>query len=336
MRCAIVIHPNNIEQIRQVYPWLKRVPAKMALRFLHFLPPADAGAIETAGGLTVHVLCCPLLPHYFSCYAPEYLWQKIRACLLKAERMGALVVGLDGMTASFLDEGFAKDKPVKAVLTTGLRIRTGALMEEIRLTALRQGISWPKAEILLAGAAGQEGKTWAVMLAKESGALTLLRSEVGRNPEFAHKIIYEMGLALRVTEDLKTAMEKADIVFLHRLLPDKSIELSWFKKGALVCSIIPNRGWADLLMKRSDITYIDNPGITPPPGITWPGGLVSSENVSAALAETICLTLEKCDEFFGPGREITIIQIQAMTKLAAKYGFGLGKAVLPSVQNLDK
>lgn len=335
MRFAVIIHPRHIDQVHSAYPVLKRLPVGLVARVLPYLPPVKTGEVLMREGSSGDIITCPLLPSHFQYLTQKFLTQKIASCIRKAEKQGAQIVGLEGLTASFLDEGQVQINTIKATLTTGLRLRTHALLENARLVAKRLGIQLAQAEVVLVGAYGQEGETWTNLLARESRTLTLLQTEAGRELEFASKIIYETGLALKVTANSQTALAKADVVFFHHLNLGASLEGAWFKPGSLVCSIIPGMGCGDLLRSRKDVVYLEDLVLEVPSEIAWSGNLDFSAGVSVTVAEIIIMVLEKDSELFCPRREITIKQVQNMTSMARKYGFRVGSGAKNAATESD-
>lgn len=321
MQFAVITHPREKKQVRSAYPFLKRFPEGLVARLLPYLPPVKIGEITTREGSAGDVIICPLLPHHFEHLAHKYLQQKINTCLKKAEKQGARVVGLEGLAASFLDGSQLQVNPIKASLTTGLRLRTQALFESVQLAARKIGIRWSQAEVVLVGPLGREGETWITLLARECRALTLLQTETGRGLEFVNKIMYETGLALKVTANRQLALAKADIVFIHHLDPAVAIDCTWFKPGSVVCSIIAEKDWGDKLYARNDVVYVADTKLIAPPGIAWTVDSKFLAGVSPLLAETIIMAFEQDNEWFCPGREITIRQVEDMARLAHKHGF---------------
>jgi len=321
MRFAVIIHPHHITQVRSAYPFSKRIPESLLTRFLPYLPPVKVGTITTGAGSIGDMFICPLLPYHFEHLAKEYLQQKINTCLKKAEKQGAQIVGLEGLAASFLDEADIEVNPIKASLTTGLRLRTHSLLEYVQLAAKKKGILWSRAEVALVGAFGQEGETWITLLARECRTLTLLQANTGRELEFANRIMYETGLALKVTANAELALSRADIVFIHHPDPTISLNCAWFKPSALVCSIISGKGWEDSFCKRKDIVYIEETKLVAPPGLVWNVDSTLLTGVSPLLAETIIMANEQENEWFCSGRGINIRQVENMAKLAQRYGF---------------
>ena len=321
MRFAVITHPHEKKQVRSAYPFLKQLPEGLVARLLPYLPAVKIGEITTPEGSTGVVILCPLLPHHFKHLAKKFLQEKIYTCLKKAEKQGAQVVGLEGLVATFLDGSLLQVNPIKASLTTGLRVRTQALLENVQLIARKKGIRWPQVEVVILGPLGQEGETWITLLARECKRLTLLQTGTKRELEFVNKIIYETGLALKVTANKQLALANADIVFIHHLDPAAAIDCTWFKPGSVVCSILPGKGWGDRLCGRSDVTYIDDTKLIKPAGIAWTVAPEFLTGISPLLAETIVMAYERDNEWFCPGREITIRQVENMAKLAHEHGF---------------
>jgi len=323
MRFALVVHPQNLEQLKKYYPLVRRVPAGLLAPFAPYLPPARIGMITMAQGAQGEVIACPLLPGHFNSLGEKYLGQKILYCLKKAESLGAQVVGLADSTALFWERGCLPAPPGKALITTGLRLRTQAIYRKARLTANALRISWAQAEIVLVGPAGMEGETWIEMLAKDAKGLTLLRPRLSKGQSLVGRIMYETGLAIKITVDGQKALSRADIVFLHE--PEATIGLKedWFKPGALICRISPGSYWHpgnDIPKSRKDLVWLDSVVLPVPPGTAWSGAVDLSWGLSPVLAETMLIAGEDLNEWFGPGREITIKQVAETARLAGKYG----------------
>ncbi len=323
MQFAVLVHPRDMEQARCFYPWLRRVPDSVIARFLPCLPLLTIGNINVQPGIKGAIIACPLLMLHFEQLAPDFIWRKIIAGIKKAGKRGAIAVGLEGRTACLTEAGAMEDDFPGLAISIGARIRIHALINGARSTAAELGLRWNRTEIVLAGALGQEGRIWAQILAAQAGTLTLLHTEAGKDQRFISKIVYETGLAPKISTDFQQTLGRADIVFFHHLKPENKKIFRFFKPGALVVSIIPENGWQDIQNYRKDIKYLENLLFEPLPTITWSGYGDFTKGFSAAIVETILIILEKSQEFFCPGQEITINQVKLTEELMSKYGFRL-------------
>lgn len=323
MQFAILDHPNNLEQIRVTYRWLQKIPDNMLTRFLPYLPPVDAKMMTTNDGSLGRVVICPLLPEHFESLALGVINRKINSCIKRSEKSGAQVIGLEGLLGFCFEEGLLELKQHNVWLTAGRILRTIALLNKARITVERSGGSWANSNIVLAGALGQEGETWIRLLAEEVKTLTLLQTNAGWDKGFANRIVYETGLALKVSTDHKRVLGQGDVIFFHHLRPEDIGSSHTFKPGALVCSILPYSGWREALKDRGDIRFLDNPLYKPTVTNSHSDSYPNPWGYSTTIVETLILGWEQIDELICISKDITIKQVKLMSRLVDKYGFQL-------------
>lgn len=325
MKFAVLYHPEDISQVRLVYPLLEKVPDNMLRRFLPYLPPCSAGFFQNKANEYIgRAIICPLLPEHFIVLSSQVISQKINSCLKKAEKTKAQVIGLEGLIASYYEGGLLELKQEKLQLTTGLLLNTAAFLNKARRKAEQLGLDWAQNQIVLAGALGQEGETWIKLLAQEASSLVLTYTDAGWDKSFVSRIIYETGLAVKTTTNCGRALSQADIIFFHHLRPEDIKEAYQLKPGALVCSILPYSGWREKLQGRSDITYIEAPAYKSPASLIFTSKAPDYPDRFTSLAETLVLFWEQRAELNFPelkysGRDITNKQIELALSLAKKY-----------------
>lgn len=210
-------------------------------------------------------------------------------------------------------------------VTSGNSYTVATAMEGTKKAAELMGINLAQAETAVIGATGSIGAVCARMMAKETKYLTLVARSDDKLDKLAAKILDETGLAVKVTRDVKQAVRRADVIITVTSAGGTVIEPEDLKPGAVVCDVARPRDVskkvADL---RDDVLVIEGGVVEVPGDVNFNFNFGFPPKTSyACMAETMILTLEGRFENFTLGRDLTLEQVEEITRLARKHGFKL-------------
>lgn len=326
---SFILHPLTLQDYIRKYPATGYFPEFVLNGFARLLPPFKVSEIKGVYSSLAQVegefICCPLTSNQLLQLPPEVSITKIINAVKLAERNGAKLVGLGALTAVVGDGGVTVAKEAGIPVTTGNSYTVFTALEGIKEAARLMEIAMDRANVVILGATGSIGSVCARILAKESKYVTLVARQKNRLEKLATKILYETGLAIKVTGNLKLALQDADIVIAVTSSLDAPIEPEDLKPGAVICDIARPRDVSPKVReKREDVLVIDG-GVVDVPGkpeLNFDFGFPAGK-CYACMAEVMILTLEKRFESFSLGREMTIEQVMEIGKLAQKHGFKL-------------
>lgn len=256
---------------------------------------------------------------------PEVVLRKIIAAGKKAAQAGAKIVGLGAMTAVVGDAGLTIDRHLDIAVTTGNSYTVATALQGTEKAAELMGIELDRAEVVVLGATGSIGSTCARLLAKKINYLTLVARNARRLEDLAGKIISETGLAVKVTSNVKKAVQGADIIVAVSSASESLIEPEDLKPGAIVCDVArPRDVSSKVFEKRDDVLIIEGGVVQVPGDVNFNFNFGFPPKMAyACMAETMILALEGRYESFSLGREMTVEQIDEISSLAKKHGFKL-------------
>lgn len=328
-RFAFMIHPLNVGDVARKFKFTKRLPESWIEAGLRLLPPLTAAEItgihSDYGEAEGWFVSCPLTARQIMELNPDYVLRKVIQTGKKAQKLGAKILGLGAFTKVVGDAGITVAKALDIPVTTGNSYTTATAIQGTREAARLMGHDLAEAQVVVIGATGAIGSACARILAREIKHLTL----VGRNRQklelLADSIMFDSGLAARITADLAAALRKADVIITVTGAVDAIIEPEHLKPGAVICDVARPRDVSRRVIEARDDVLVVEGGVVEVPGTVdfhlnfgFPPKMTY-----ACMAETMILTLEKRYESFTLGRELTVRQVDEIAALAAKHGFKL-------------
>ncbi|NPV28689.1 MAG: shikimate dehydrogenase [Firmicutes bacterium] len=329
VRFAFIIHPIDLEDITKRLKFFRLLPGRMVEGIVRRFPVYKASEIrgvkspwaETEGWFII----CPLTSRQMLELPASYVTRRIIEAGRLAERLGAGIVGLGAMTSVVGDAGVTIAKNLKIAVTTGNSYTVATALEGTRKAAEFMGINLARAEVAVIGATGSIGSVCAKIMAREAGRLTLVARQRSRLERLARQILYETGVAARLATNVREALRGADVVITVTSAVDAVIEPGDLKPGAVVCDVARPRDVSRRVAEvRPDVLVIEG-GVVEVPGdveFNFNFGF-PSKTAYACMAETMILALEGRCENFSLGRDLTVAQVEEISRLAAKHGFKL-------------
>ncbi len=327
---AFMIHPTNAGDVARKFKFARFVPDQVIERAFALLPSMKVAHItgirsareETEGWF----VACPLTTRLIMSLPQEYVIKKIIQGGRVAEKLGAKRLGLGAFTKVVGDAGITVAANLNIPVTTGNSYTVATAVAATKAAAVMMGHDLKKASVVILGASGSIGRVCAMMLAREVRNMTLVARDERKLEDLASKILYDTGLAVKVTSDTKKALNSGDIIITVTSAVDTVIEPEDLKAGAVVCDVARPRDVSKRVAEvRQDVLVIEG-GVVEVPGdvkfnlnFGFPPG-----TAYACMAETMILSLEKRYESYTLGRELTIKQVEEIAVLAQKHGFKIG------------
>lgn len=325
---AFMIHPLDASYYARKFPGAQYLPETVLESVGRVLPPINVApmrGIETPfNQATGWFVGCTLTSRQMLNLPEPYVLRKIIQTGKLAERLGAKILGLGAFTKVVGDAGITVARNLKIPVTTGNSYTVATGLEETRRAAEVMGHDMSTCEVAVVGANGSIGAVAAQILAREARNLTLISRDERKLDRLARTITARTGLVPRVTTNLNQALARADVVLSSSSSVDAIIHPEDLKPGAVVCDLArPRDVAAQVAEVRDDVLVLDG-GVVQVPGdhvdlgfnFGFPPG-----TVMACMAETMILALENRYESFTIGRELTVEQVDEISRLALKHGF---------------
>lgn len=326
---AFMIHPLDINDFSRKFGVLGKLPPRLLENMFKYAPPIKVSKItgvqsehSSAQGWFV---ACPITARLMMELPEEKVMNKIIQTGKLAQKLGAKILGLGAFTSVVGDAGITVAKNLDIAVTTGNSYTVATALEGTKEAARLMGHNLQKCHAVVVGATGSIGRVCARTLAKDVRSLTLVAREKSRLEELAHTILYETGVAAQVTSDIKKALQKAQIVIAVTSAVDTIIGPEDLMPGAVVCDVSrPRNVSKQVAEKRKDVLVIEGGVVEVPGKVNFNFNFGFPPGMSyACMAETMMLSMEGRYENFTLGRDLSVGQVEEITKLARKHGFQL-------------
>lgn len=325
---AFIIHPVDYHDLKRKFKFVDALPQKAVEKLMQYMPPLKVSEIKNIrshyGETKGYFLGCTLTSWQILNLPEDFVLKKIIKTVRLAEKLGAQIVGLGAMTSVVGDAGVTIAKNAKIAVTTGNSYTVATAIEGVKKAAEMLCLDMARAEIVVLGANGAIGRVCSHLLARDCRYLTLISRDVAKLRRTADEILAETGLSPKITSDIE-CLKNADIIVSVTSSLDTVIKPEFLKKGALVCDVARPRDVSKKVAEVRDDVLIIEGGLIELPGepdlgfnFGYPPGIVL-----ACMAETMILALEGRFENYTLGRELTLEQVEEISRLAAKHGFKL-------------
>lgn len=329
-RFAFIIHPLDASDVARKFSIAKYMPDSVVEQALRFVPSFTTSHItgikskqnKEAEGWFV---TCPLTARQMLALPQDMVIKKIIQAGKVAEKLGAGIVGLGAFTSVVGDAGITVDKNLNMAVTTGNSYTVATAIEGTKVAAQMMGHRLSDSHLAVIGATGSIGQVCSLIMARDVKQLTLVGRDTSKLSGLAQKILYETGLAAKITSDVKKAIRSANIVITVTSSVDTIIEPEDLQSGTVICDVARPRDVSKRVAEeRNDVLVIEG-GVVEVPGkvefnldFGFPRG-----TAYACMAETMMLALEGMYQSFSLGRELTVKQVEQVMALAKKHGFKL-------------
>ncbi|MBS4024664.1 MAG: shikimate dehydrogenase [Clostridia bacterium] len=326
---AFIIHPLDTEDMSRKYSLASKFPKPWVEKIMTLLPPVKASYITGVKSKYSQVegwfIGCTLTAKQMITLPTEQVIKKIIQSGKLAEKMGAKIVGLGAMTSVVGDAGITIANSLKIPVTTGNSYTVATAVEGVKKAAKIMGMDLKKAKVTIVGATGAIGAVCAQLLARDVRDMNLVARNHLKLENLAKKLIYEYGLAVNITSNLNKVLPQSDIIIAVTGSAEAVIEPHEIKPGAIICDVARPRDVSKQVAEvRDDVLVIEGGVVEVPGDVEFNLDFGFPPKTSyACMAETMILTLEKRFESFTLGRELTVNQVEEISRLAAKHGFKL-------------
>ena len=324
---AFIIHPIELDDVFRKIKFMRKWPTPLVETITKILPPFKISEIrgvrsayaETSG----YFITCPLTSKQMVTLPEKQVIKKIIKAGKLAEKLGVKIVGLGAMTAVVGDAGITIAKNLDIAVTTGNSYTVATALQGTKKAAELMGIDLTEANVLVVGATGSIGSVCARILARDVRYLTLLARNRQRLDNLAKRILRESGLAVKISQDVKEAVKQADVIITVTGSAEAVIDVLDLKPGAVVCDVARPRDVSKRAAAlRKDVLVIEGGVVDVPGDVEFGFNFGFPPRTSyACMAETMLLALEKRFEPFTLSRDLSVAQVDEITRLADKHGF---------------
>lgn len=329
---ATVIHPiSGRRDSARMYPLLARVlPAPLAsllsglwspMLLSHIVGLRSRASRKQAEGW---LLACPLTSSQMLRLPPQAVYDKIVRAGRLAQRQGARILGLGGLTSAVGDGGVTISQRLNMPVTTGNSLTVGLAVETLRGLAEERGLRMDRSVAAVVGAPGTIGLACAEMLAPSVGRLILVGGQ---------KIWLSQARALAEAAGAR----KVDAVTRIEAVADADMVLSatsryrpvlsprHLKRDAVVCDVaLPSTVSLAVTEHRKDVSVVKGATVKVPGPVSLGFDLgLPPGQVFACMAEAMVLALEGRYEAFSLGKRVRREKVREITRLARDHGFQL-------------
>lgn len=323
---AFIIHPLNARDIARKYKFAKYFPDSLVEWFAKMKDPvvlSEITGIESPTGAKTEgwFIGLPLTPRQMIKTLPiDEVYDKIAKCGDLGASLGADIIGLGAFTSVVGDGGItvAQRTKIKAV-TTGNSYTVATAIEGTRLACEKLDIDLPNATLAVVGATGSIGRTCAKILGRSFGKTIL----IGRDLERTQAVVAEIPHAeasVNVSD-----VSKADAIITVSSAGKELILPEHLRPGAVVCDVARPRDVSVRVSKeRPDVLVIEGGVVRVPGNVKFNFHFGFPDRTAyACMSETMMLALDERVENFTLGKDVTVEQVDEITRIAHKHGFEL-------------
>jgi len=187
-------------------------------------------------------------------------------------------------------------------LTGGFGYTAVAAIEGLQKAAALMAMNLEEATVLVLGAAEPLGAVCTQLLARDgANYITLVDDDSSRLDLLSRRVLYDSGVACRISLQVSRAVGRADLVVIAGRRAGAAFTPGDLKPGAVVCNLgAAGELSLNIINRRPDVLVFDEVVVRLPGealvgyNLGLPGG-----SISAWMAEAVLLALEgRCDRYF--------------------------------------
>ena len=329
---AFIVHPRSRHDVVRKYPFFKYVPDGVANWVTKNFWPVTlsqmTGLKSQKDGKEIkgHLITVLTTARQMAEDRPLALKRIIQACKL-AEKKGAKIVGLGGLTSSYSRGGLDLIDHVGINVTTGHAYTSHNVTQNVITLAEYMNLDKKKMWVGIVGAAGSVGSTSAKLLARD-GFANIILIDVERKHQHFVELVAEMKklnphIVIETTHHV-SEIKKCDIILAATNAPEALIKSQDLKRGAIVIDDAQPSDVHPDVFGRDDVLVIEA-GVTHTPGIknNFNFGLKHREDNFCCLAEVFTLASNEWDKHYVINRA-TLDHVDEIAGLGKKLGFKIG------------
>ncbi|MCL0080651.1 shikimate dehydrogenase [Peptococcaceae bacterium] len=328
-RFAFIVHPLAVADVARKFNVAKYIPDTVVEKALRFMPPFTVSHItgikspyNTAEGWFI---ACPLTAKQMISLPKQVVLKKIIQAGKLAEKLGAGIVGLGAFTSVVGDAGITIAQHLNIAVTTGNSYTVAVALEATKKAAKMLGHQLSDSSLAVIGATGAIGQICALVMAKDVKNLTLVGKDISRLNNLAAKILYNTGLAAKVTTDVSKAVQTANIILTVTSSLDAIIAPEDLQSGSVICDVARPRDISkQVAEQRHDVLVIEGGMVAVPGAVEFNFDFgFPLRTAYACMAETMMLALEGRYQSYSLGRELSVKQVEDIAVIAQKHQFKL-------------
>jgi fatty aldehyde-generating acyl-ACP reductase len=325
-RFGFIVHPLTARDMARKFPIARFLPDSIVEAFARKKDPVVMSQITGVKSITGAetegwFIGLPYTPRQMVKTVPiDEVYTKIAKCGDLAASLGADIIGLGAFTSVVGDGGVtvAQRTHIKAV-TTGNSYTVATAIQGTTQACELLGVDLQNATLAVVGATGSIGKTCARVLGRSFGRTIL----VGRDFDRTQAVANELDNAT-ATIDI-SQIGQADAIITVSSAGKELILPEHLKPGAVVCDVArPRDVSARVTKERPDVLVIEGGVVRVPGDVEFNMRFGFPDKMAyACMSETMILALEGRLENFTLGKDVTVEQVDEITRLAHKHGFEL-------------
>lgn len=325
---AFLTHPANIQQVRNIWPLARLIPGFAIESFLKITPffkVSEIKNIRSSLGKEINgfLINTPLLFNQLLGMNEQHIQDKIVAAIDIAYKLGAEILGLDGL---FAEMKFKAGTRFKLPITCGDTFAAWTIVEAVYRVAKIKKIDLKQARVSVIGATSLAGSLSARRLAQCVSSITVSGKKLSELEKL--KAMIENGpiannFSVNIEQDALKAIKNADIVVMAAVCNDFPIHKDEVKSGAIVCGISLNNNIRTQVKNAQKGTIAIEGGLVRlpyPVKFTINPGLPKNL-VSARLAETMLLTFEEKQISRNVNDNTNLSKLEEIANIAVRHGF---------------
>lgn len=328
---AFIIHPLTMDDFTRKFNWMGRVPDKLLKKLTYRLPPfkvSEITGIHSLNGREIEgfFIACPLTSRQLQELPVTYVMEKIIQTGIKAEGLGAEILGLGSFTSVIGDKGITVAENLNIPVTTGNSYTVATAIQGIKRAVKKMEMDLEEETVTVIGATGSIGRAVSLLISRFATSINIV-SRTEKDLSELKKDIVEKRPDLQVytTTEVSRALSSSRIIISASGAVKSLISPSDLISGSVVCDVARPRDVGHrVIQHRNDVLVIDG-GIVRIPGevnFNFDFGC-PPDSAFACMAETMILTLENIRENFSLGPRIELNKVRKIEKWAKKHGFQL-------------
>jgi predicted amino acid dehydrogenase len=326
---AFIVHPRSRHDVDRKYPFFKYAPDWFANFFTRYFWPVRLSTItglkSEKDGKEIKGYIISVLTTARQMIENRDLALKriIQACVL-AEKSGAKIVGLGGLTSSFSKGGLDLIDKVGINITTGHAYTSYNVTQNVFALTKYMNLDKKQVWVGIVGAAGSVGSTSAKILARE-GFKNLILIDVERKKHYFEDLVAEIRTLnpeahIELSHQIRD-IKKCSIIIAATNAPEALIKSEDLKLGAIVVDDAQPADVHPEVFERDDVLVIEA-GVTHTPHINnhFNFGLKSRQDNYCCLAEVFILASNEWSEHYVINRA-TLDLVDEIAELGNKLNF---------------
>ncbi len=330
---AFIAYPLSLDLLYKLDPELKKIDEKKLRELLAEKPPCIASKISgvqsaaTKEMVDGEIILVYLLPDQMLTMDSSFVIRRIAEAGLLAQKNGAKIIGLGGLTSVIGNQGTMVAKKLNIAVTTGNSYTAAMAIEAAVKAAGIIGINLNEAKVSVIGATGSIGSACAHFFAEKCPRINIVARNLRRLKEMSADLGKLYKSKVEIHQNVKQSVKDADIVITATSFPLALIDVEDLKSGAVVCDVATPRNVSyQSKIKRKDVLVIDGGLIEPPGKMKTDIDIGLPESTAyACLSETMILAFENRFENYTIGRGLDLKKVKEIKKLGDKHGFKLSE-----------